>query len=118
VVTKRNDKVNAAKKRPMTATSVSTKPKRPAATDARKTVTFKIHAPEARTVDIAASINNWILKPMKRGKDGIWMTSFRPPPGIYEYKFLIDHHWVDDPNNHDKISDGHGGVNSVCRAGM
>ena len=85
-------------------------------TPARKTVTFKLHAPDAQIVDIAGSFNNWTLKPMKRGKNGTWTATFRPLPGIYEYKFLIDHRWVEDPGHHDKTSDGHGGFNSVCRA--
>ncbi len=82
----------------------------------RKTLTFKIHAPDARNVDIAGSFNNWELKPMKRGKDGTWKATFRPQPGTYEYKFLVDHRWMEDPAHHDKVSDGHGGFNSVCRS--
>lgn len=89
--------------------------KAPAArTAARKTVTFKIHAPDAQRVDIAGTLTNWELKPMKRAKDGTWKTTFRPLPGTYEYKFLIDHQWMEDPNNGDKTHDGHGGHNSVC----
>lgn len=82
---------------------------------ARKPVTFTIEAPHANRVDIAGTLTNWNLKPMKRGKNGTWTTTFRPLPGTYEYKFLIDHQWIEDPNNDDKVHDGHGGHNSVCR---
>lgn len=86
-----------------------------ARTNGRQTVTFKIHAPHAQRVDIAGTLTNWELKPMKRAKDGTWKTTFRPLPGTYEYKFLIDHQWMEDPDNDDKTHDGHGGHNSVCR---
>jgi len=92
---------------------VAPKPKSRAAN--RKTVTFSLHAPDAERVDFAGTLTNWELKPMKRAKDGIWKTTFRPAPGVYEYKFLIDHRWVEDPVNHDRVSDGHGGSNCVCR---
>ena len=49
---------------------------------------------------------------MKRAKDGTWKTTFRPLPGTYEYKFLIDHQWTEDPDNGDKTHDGHGGHKS------
>lgn len=88
----------------------------PGSSTSRKTLTFKIHAPDARNVDIAGSFNNWELKPMKRGKDGTWKATFRLQPGTYEYKFLVDHRWTEDPAHHDKVSDGHGGFNSVCRS--
>ena len=116
VATKKSEKTKAAKTRVKAATSAGAKPKRRAATIARKTVTFKVHAPDAQIVDIAGSFNNWTLKPMKRRKNGTWTATFRPLPGTYEYKFLIDHRWVEDPSHHDKTSDGHGGFNSVCRA--
>ena len=115
LATKKSEKTKAARTPVKRTASAGAKTKRRAATTARKSITFKLHAPDAQIVDIAGSFNNWTLKPMKRGKDGIWKTTFRPPPGIYEYKFLIDHRWMEDPSHQDKTSDGHGGSNSVCR---
>jgi 1,4-alpha-glucan branching enzyme len=81
----------------------------------RKTVTFQLEAPHAGRVDYAGTLTQWELKPMKRGKDGTWKTTFRPQQGTYEYKFLVDHQWIEDPANHERTSDNHGGFNSVCR---
>jgi len=94
----------AAAKEPKRASSV-----------VRKAVTFKLHAPGAQTVDVAGTFSNWTLKPMKKGKNGTWTATFRHPPGTYEYKFLVNHQWMEDPNNHEKVGDGHGGHNSVRR---
>jgi 1,4-alpha-glucan branching enzyme len=83
----------------------------------RKTVTFRLHAPDAEKVDIAGSFSNWTLRQMKKRKDGTWTTSLRPAPGLHEYKFLVDHEWVEDPNNPDKVENEYGSCNSVCRVG-
>lgn len=81
----------------------------------RRTITFRYHAPDARTVDIAGSFNNWTLKQLKRSKDGTWKTIFRPKPGTYEYKFLVDHRWTEDPGNPETVDNDCGSFNSVCR---
>ena len=94
-------------------TPASPEPKKRPAASVRKSVIFQIHAPEAKTVDIAGTFSSWTLKPMKRGKDGTWKATFRPQPGTHQYKFLVDHRWMEDPANHDKAHDGHGGFNSV-----
>lgn len=113
---KTNDLNKAARaKAPSAKKKAAPKPAASKTSAARKSLTFKIHAPDAKSVDVAGSFNNWILKPMKRGKDGTWKATFRPLPGIYEYKFLVDHLWMEDPAHQDKVSDGHGGFNSVCR---
>jgi len=96
------------------AGDLAKQPKR-AASVVRKSVTFSLHAPGAQTVDVAGTFTNWSLKPMKMGKNGTWTATFRQPPGTYEYKFLVNHQWMEDPNNHEKVGDGHGGHNSVRR---
>jgi 1,4-alpha-glucan branching enzyme len=77
-------------------------------------VTFRFDAPGATDVAIAGSFNNWTLRALKRRKDGIWSVTLRLAPGSYEYKFLIDDRWVEDPENPRKAPDPHGGYNSVC----
>ena len=84
-------------------------------TPKRTTVTFRLRAPHAEKVDVAGTFSNWVLRQMKKRKDGTWTASLRPPPGIHEYKFLVDHEWVEDPNNPEKVHNGFGGCNSVCR---
>ena len=94
--------------------AVAKQPKR-ASSVVRKTITFRLHAPGAQTVDVAGTFTNWTLKPMKRSKNGTWTATFRPQPGTHEYKFLVNHRWMEDPDNHEKVGDGHGGHNSVRR---
>jgi 1,4-alpha-glucan branching enzyme len=83
----------------------------------RKTVTFRLHAPHAAKVDVAGSFSNWTLRQMKKRKDGTWTTSLRPEPGLHQYKFLVDHEWIEDPNNPDKVENEYGSCNSICRVG-
>lgn len=79
------------------------------------TVTFRFHAPHATKVDVAGTFSNWTLKQMRKRKDGTWTTSLRPKPGTHEYKFVVDHEWIEDPDNPEKVNNGYGGCNSVCR---
>ncbi len=79
----------------------------------RCSVTFTMFAPNAQTVDIAGSFNDWKLKPLKKGRDGNWKVNLRPKPGHYEYKFVVDHQWITDPANPESVRDEYGNVNSV-----
>jgi serine protease AprX len=48
-------------------------------------------------------------------RPGLWQAAiFRPKPGPYAYKFLVNgHRWLADPLNAARDADGHGGWNSV-----
>ena len=63
-----------------------------------KDVEFIFQAPEAREVFLAGEFNQWNTRslPMKKGKDGIWRTTIKLPPGRYEYKLFADDGWVED----------------------
>ncbi len=78
---------------------------------------FVFHDDEARSVSLAGDFNNWNASQLtlERGGDGLWQTEIAaPPPGAYQYKFLIDGgRWVEDPSNGMKASDNYGGLNSV-----
>lgn len=93
----------------------TTKPKTAARKPAprRCSVTFKFHAPHAGSVDVAGTFNSWQLRALKKGKDGMWKTNIRPLPGRYEYKFLVDHQWMPDPENTNRVQDEYGNENSV-----
>ena len=53
---------------------------------------------------------------LEKGKDGIFRTTLKLPPGTYQYKFVVDGTWVADPANPETVDDGYGGVNSVLTA--
>ena len=46
---------------------------------------------------------------------GLWLIyQDSLPPGIYQYKFMIDgHRWLLDPSNRARVPDSAGGLNSV-----
>jgi 1,4-alpha-glucan branching enzyme len=72
---------------------------------ARQPVTFRIHAPEAKTVFVAGSFNAWqtVEYRLEKKEGGFWETTVPIAPGRYEYKFLVDTVWVCDADNPIKV---------------
>jgi 1,4-alpha-glucan branching enzyme len=68
------------------------------------TISFKFPAPAARRVSLAGDFNNWDPEdmPMYKGSDGVWYLSVSLAPGRYEYRFIADGAWQDDPAAHNK----------------
>jgi 1,4-alpha-glucan branching enzyme len=60
---------------------------------------FAFQAPTARQVALAGDFNNWDTKagPMHKGPDGVWHWAVPLKPGRYEYRFVADEIWCDDP---------------------
>ena len=50
---------------------------------------------------------------MKRQADGHWATTIALAPGRYEYKFIVDGHWIPDPLVHEHVWNQQGTLNSV-----
>lgn len=79
-----------------------------------KRVYFRFPAPDAKEVAVAGSFNNWVTsRPMKRNKDGTWMTWMNLEPGRYEYRYLVDGQWVNDPSSTQRAPNPHGSENDV-----
>ena len=78
-------------------------------------IEFQFYAPGAQAVYLAGEFNNWAadVDMMTRGQDGIWRITKKLGPGRYEYKFVIDGTWKEDPANLAKVPDPYGGSNSV-----
>ena len=64
-----------------------------------KRASFKIMAPEAQSVLLAGDFNSWDPQahPMKKSSDGLWKININLSPGRYEYRFLVDGEWCNDP---------------------
>lgn len=45
--------------------------------------------------------------------DGRWVKQLALLPGHYEYRFVVDGQWMDDPKAQACVSNPHGGVNAV-----
>jgi len=80
-----------------------------------KKVTFELDAPFAGQVSLAGEFNDWSpdADPMEKGEDGIWRATIELDPGRYEYKFVVDGTWMEDPENPEMVPDPYGGSNSV-----
>jgi len=64
-----------------------------------KAVNFELEAPDAKSVYLAGSFNNWdvVATPMKKDESGLWKTNIKLAPGTYEYLFYVDGNWQNDP---------------------
>jgi 1,4-alpha-glucan branching enzyme len=84
-------------------------------TPSARATRFELVRPEAGAVFLAGSFNDWhpTAFPMIAGDDGKWVKELDLPPGRYEYLFVADGVWVEDPVAADSVPNPHGGVNSV-----
>lgn len=78
-------------------------------------VTFSFDSPDAEEVILFGDFNNWNSKkhPMFKDKNGIWVKTIMLAPGNYEYKFLVDGQWKEDPKNIKTCLNCFGTLNSV-----
>ena len=83
--------------------------------DTRKKVQFEFPAPEAREVSIAGEFNNWDegANRLKKDKSGIWKITLPLAPGRYEYRFLADGKWENDPSCSGCVPNEFGSLNCV-----
>jgi len=76
---------------------------------------FSLEATEAKKVVLMGNFNDWSLKkhPMQRDENGMWNKTVMLSPGKYEYKFLVDGQWREDPLNDRLCPNCFGTQNSV-----
>ena len=69
--------------------------------DKRRRVTILFDAPDAKEVILMGDFNKWNAKihHMQRDDNGLWKKTVMIFPGRYEYKFLVDGQWQNDPCN-------------------
>jgi 1,4-alpha-glucan branching enzyme len=85
----------------------------------KKRITFTFEAPEARRVHIAGSFNDWNIHsdPLSQSKagrlKGTWKRFFYLEPGVYEYRFIVDGVWSDDPDTAELWTNEFGSFNCV-----
>lgn len=84
-------------------------------TGKQKKVMFSLEATEAKDVVLMGDFNNWNPKthPMKKERNGVWNKTVMLSPGKYEYKFLIDGNWVENPQNDQTCLNCFGTQNSI-----
>lgn len=83
---------------------------------AKKKVTFSFRTKqEFHDVKLAGNFTNWdhgaIM--MTKGLTGEWKAQAALEPGEYEYKFMADGVWFNDPRAEKKVRNALGSENSV-----
>lgn len=83
----------------------------------KKRITFQFYAPEACEIYLSGSFNGWdpTARPLKQQKDGKWKTTVTLDPGVYEYRFVVDGNWHNDPVCKESCRNNFGSENSVLR---
>ena len=79
-------------------------------------VTFIFDAKSnAKQVCVAGDFNQWnpTNTKMTKTKDGAWRAKLTLTPGQYQYKFVADGTWIDDPGSKQKVANPFGSVNNV-----
>ena len=85
----------------------------------KRRISFTFHAPEAKSVYIAGTFNDWNMcsDPLSQGKkdkaNGMWRRVFYLEPGVYEYRFIVDGVWHDDEGSAEKWTNEFGSFNCV-----
>jgi 1,4-alpha-glucan branching enzyme len=90
------------------------KPKEQKEKSKEKTVEFHVSMPQARSVAVVGTFNDWDVKrtPMQKDSAG-WKATIALAPGRYEYRFVADGQWLSDPNAKESVGNDFGSTNSV-----
>jgi len=83
-------------------------------------VVLTFRAPEARAVQVAGTFNGWRpeANPLEPVGAGEWSARLMLKSGQYEYRFVVDGVWADDPEAVQSATNPHGGLNSVLKVGL
>jgi chromosome partitioning protein len=82
-------------------------------------VVVRFRDPAANDVRIAGDFNGWVPDRGVRslieaeGQTRVWTKILSLPPGTYEYRYVVDGEWREDPENPEAVSSAVGGRNSL-----
>ncbi|MBI4358796.1 MAG: isoamylase early set domain-containing protein [Candidatus Omnitrophica bacterium] len=78
-------------------------------------IEFEYFAPQAKSVSLVGTFNNWNEKacPLRKDKGGRWRVTLPLQPGRYEYRFLVDGTWECDPEPKECVPNPFGSWNCV-----
>lgn len=82
--------------------------------DKNGNATFKLKGhKDAKKVILSGTFNRWNehLFEMNKTADG-WELTLQLKPDEYQYRFIVDGHWMEDPDNVDKVVNEYGEYNS------
>jgi len=77
--------------------------------------TFGLHAPDANSVYVSGSFNDWAIDESCRmvKEEGAWVARLPLKAGLYRYQFIVDGRWQPDPVNDRREANGFGDMNSL-----
>ena len=106
-------KATAAKKTIAAVKPVTKVAKKPSSPSSE----FTFFDPEAKEVFVVGEFDNWDTgkNKMRRFKDGTWKKKIKLDPGQYEYRFLVDGDWQNDPQCKEHRPNSFGSENSVLK---
>ena len=83
-------------------------------------VEFSFCAPEAHMVELAGTFNGWHPQsnPLEQTGTGDWAAKLKLKSGRYEYRFIVDGFWTDDPQAPQKTANPYASFNSVLQVGL
>ncbi|MBR9915197.1 MAG: hypothetical protein GYB32_10300 [Algicola sp.] len=87
--------------------------------DDKGNVRFRLRGHEdAESVIVAGSFNRWDEEALKMYRiDNGWEIKLHIKPGEYEYRFIVDGNWMEDPSNPSKVPNEYGSYNSYLNVG-
>jgi len=105
----------AAKEKSVETKAPGRTQEKPARTLPKPGITFQLEAPQAEQVCVVGSFNEWDPNATILGydEDGRWGCVLALEPGEYEYRFIVDGQWCDDPANMERRPNGFGTENCV-----
>ncbi len=78
-------------------------------------ISLWLYQPNAKEVTLAGSFNNWDpwSTPMRDDGEGCWRVELILTRGRYEYRFVVDGNWTDDPLASAYVANPFGTLNCV-----
>ncbi|MFQ5643541.1 MAG: AAA family ATPase [Thiogranum sp.] len=83
----------------------------------RQMVVMNFDEIDCKRLQLAGDFNNWVPDRdiETRNVNGHWQKVFTAPPGVYEYRIVVDGKWQQDPTNPAEIPNELGGINSLLQ---
>ena len=100
---------------PVPGSMLSAKLTIPVVVSSTRNVWFRLKAPTASRVCVAGTFNDWnpTATPLAKSKEGEWRVEKRLAPGEYEYRFVVDGVWQEDPDAKRAVPNPFGSRNSI-----
>jgi chromosome partitioning protein len=87
--------------------------------DPNREIVVRFRDTSASDVRIAGDFNDWVPDKGVRtlieseGQSRVWTKIIQLSPGTYQYRYVVDGEWREDPDNPEAVSSAAGGRNSV-----